>query len=593
MADKLDLVFKKVVNRQYTTTAKQWYEENPGVPFKLKGSDVWIDNIPSVPPTVDTAVVKGFRATNKLSLTKNTSVNNNKAWFCEVGGVKLDSFISPKYGQFYTAEIYIVCGTKNGQQLPTTDPSMWFFDYESGNLTFEGTVLADATGFQLIAYQYIGATADDLASALEGSAWQDPVSSIVDAPTGSETGLVRYLVSATPTGDFVGHANEIAEYDGVNWAFNLPSAGSITYVISLDRLYVYDNNEGWAWSGIDSADLDYDNADSDLNSLSVKDALDELDRLLKTATKLFWVDVNRVDDYVATGTTNKPFKTLAAVASIVGAGDVIQLNPGTYDGASLIIPDQVSVMGSNNTIIENSITFGSDSTSTVVLEKIKFGNAGDVVINNISTMKSLKFDGSLFINNDSVGYDIDINTNVSKSALKVNGNVTLELATVNHNSDQLSLEHIGGKLAFATSKVTGNRAGYIAESSAGNVETDFTSFINAGSGKALNLNNGATALSPNRLYDTWHRGDIDCNETITIVEGVGGGNPTSSVVDNINLIYRGGTQLKNESTIIKDVAGGTLIAKTINDSIDRVAQSMKYDTIHKFLLLEPCIDDIN
>jgi len=587
MADKLDLVFKKVVNRQYTTTQKQWYEENPGVPFKLKGSDVWIDNIPPIPPTVDTAVIKGYRETNKLLLTKDITVNDSKSWYAADGVDRLDGFISPRYGQKYTAKLFIA----GGAEIPTLHACGWFFDYESGNLTFDGT--APGTGFEVVVYKYIGATADDLASALEGSAWQDPVSMIINEPTGSETGLVRYLVSNTPAGIFTDHANEIAEYDGVNWAFTPASAGKITYVISLDRLYVYDNNLGWAWSGIDSADLDYDNADSDLNALSVKDALDELDRLSKTATKLFWVDVNRVDDYVATGTTNKPFKTLAAVASIVGAGDVIQLNPGTYDGASLIIPDQVSVMGSNNTIIENSITFGSDSTSTVVLEKIKFGNAGDVVINNISTMKSLKFDGSLFINNDSVGYDIDINTNVSKSALKVNGNVTLELATVNHNSDQLSLEHIGGKLAFATSKVTGNRAGYIAESSAGNVETDFTSFINAGSGKALNLNNGATALSPNRLYDTWHRGDIDCNETITIVEGVGGGNPTSSVVDNINLIYRGGTQLKNESTIIKDVAGGTLIAKTINDSIDRVAQSMKYDATHKFLLLEPCIDDIN
>ena len=71
MADKLDMVYKKIVNRQYTSAAKNWYEENPGVPFKLKGSDVWVDNIPPAPPGADTAVVIGYRTGNRLILEKD------------------------------------------------------------------------------------------------------------------------------------------------------------------------------------------------------------------------------------------------------------------------------------------------------------------------------------------------------------------------------------------------------------------------------------------------------------------------------------------------------------------------------------------
>ena len=108
MADQLDLVFKKVVNRQYTTEVKKWYEENPGVPFKLKGSDVWVDNIPETPPVSDSAVIAGYRVANKLVMTEDISVNSSKSWYADDTGTKLTGFISPRYGQGYTAELYAV-----------------------------------------------------------------------------------------------------------------------------------------------------------------------------------------------------------------------------------------------------------------------------------------------------------------------------------------------------------------------------------------------------------------------------------------------------------------------------------------------------
>jgi len=596
MADQLDLVFKKVVNRQYTTEVKKWYEENPGVPFKLKGSDVWVDNIPEIPPVSDSAVIEGYRVANKLVMTKDISVNASKSWYADDAGTKLTGFISPRFGQGYTAELYAV---SSGAKILTADTCGWFFDYESGNLTFDGTPPGDpAQGYEIVCYKYIGATADDLAAALEGSAWQDPVLSIAAEPSGTETGGERYLISDTPTpaSVFDGHENELAEYDGVDWKFSSPIPGNITYVVSLDRLYVYDNNDGWAWSGIDAADLDYNNDDSDLNSLSVKDAIDELDTLAKTQTTLFWVDSNRADSYVETGSSTKPYKTLASAVTATTNGDSIHMVPGTYDGAGLQFANNVSVIGDSmdNTFIENDVIIGFDTTSSLTLENVSFNNQNHVILNNVSNLKNIKCNGRLTINSDCVGYNIDVDTEVEGSALTVNGGVVvLDLLTVAQTADQLSLNHVTGRLLLSTAKITGNRAASpVAVSESGSIQTSFTAITNAGGGKALVVNNSALAGTPNKFYDTLQIGGIDCNDAITIVEGVSGGNPTSTVIDDANLIYRGGTQLKNDSSIIKDVAGGTLIGKTINDSVDRVAQSMVYDTTHRYLVLEPCIDDV-
>lgn len=277
MADKTDLVFKRVINREYTTTAKQWYEQDPGQPFILKSSDIWISNVPSTPPAIDTAVVKGYRTGNKLSLTKDTTVNNNKAWLVKISNVRTGGFITPRFGMGYTARLFDGVGT----EVPTTHGCGWFFDYENGILTFDidpSTVGLNVTGFSIITYLYTGETVADLVSATGGSAWQDPVLSYINDPPSMPSLKARYLINTVPTGDWVGHSDSIAEWDGVNWSYTSAISGQITYVIADDRVYVYDNEGSgtWSWSGLDSVDLDYNNSDSGLEATNIKTAMDEL-----------------------------------------------------------------------------------------------------------------------------------------------------------------------------------------------------------------------------------------------------------------------------------------------------------------------------
>jgi len=277
MADKTDLVFKRVINREYTTTAKQWYEQDPGQPFILKATDVWISEIPNTPPETDTSIVKGYRSANRLSLTKDITVNNNKAWLVKISDTRTGGFITPRFGAGYTANLFD--GSNN--QVFTSHSCGWFFDYENGILTFDtdpSTVGLNVSAFSLEVYLYTGETVDNLVDNLGGSAWQDPTLSYINDPPGSPTIGSRYLIKDAPTGAWVGHEHTIAEWTGSNWKYISPVSGAITYVIADDRLYIYDNdNSGtWNWSGIDSVDLDYNNSDSGLEATNLKSAIDEL-----------------------------------------------------------------------------------------------------------------------------------------------------------------------------------------------------------------------------------------------------------------------------------------------------------------------------
>jgi hypothetical protein len=162
MADKLDLVFKKIVARQYTTNAKAWYEEQPGIPFKVSGTDVWMDNLPTTPPSSGTSSVQVF---NTLTLIQDMTVGSQRSWLAEYPtGTRIGSFIPPRYGQGYTVRLY----DANNTEILTTDGSGWFFDYELGVLTFDydpSTYGWNDSAFKIKAYRYIGRTAEDIVPA--------------------------------------------------------------------------------------------------------------------------------------------------------------------------------------------------------------------------------------------------------------------------------------------------------------------------------------------------------------------------------------------------------------------------------------------
>jgi hypothetical protein len=79
--------------------------------------------------------------------------------------------------------------------------------------------------------------------------WQPPVDDIANDPPASPSSGDRVLVGGTPTGDFVGHAWEIAQWDGSDWVFTEPKEGTITYVTDEDEPYKQTAAAGpWVWT---------------------------------------------------------------------------------------------------------------------------------------------------------------------------------------------------------------------------------------------------------------------------------------------------------------------------------------------------------
>lgn len=84
--------------------------------------------------------------------------------------------------------------------------------------------------------------------------WQTEVDAIfVDSPPGSPAAGYRVIVGDSPTGDFSGHAGEIAEWDdsAMVWWFTTPRQGTTTFVKGGDVPY---NQQAastpWVWSKV-------------------------------------------------------------------------------------------------------------------------------------------------------------------------------------------------------------------------------------------------------------------------------------------------------------------------------------------------------
>ena len=132
--DKLDLVFKKLISREYTSGNKKWFEEYPFNTLSLHTDDIFAEEIPEDPPETSTDIIEVL---DKHVLTINNTVTNNLVWQVhetpgDLSSNRYTKFIEPKYGQKYTVRIF----DNNDNEIPTTDLSDWIFLYGPGILVF-------------------------------------------------------------------------------------------------------------------------------------------------------------------------------------------------------------------------------------------------------------------------------------------------------------------------------------------------------------------------------------------------------------------------------------------------------------------------
>jgi len=92
------------------------------------------------------------------------------------------------------------------------------------------------------------ATKEFVESLVQGLDWQDSVLDELADPPGTPATGDRYLVIATATGDWVGHEDDIAEWNGTSWDFASPNTGFAVWIEDVGRQKVY-NGTNWVSFG--------------------------------------------------------------------------------------------------------------------------------------------------------------------------------------------------------------------------------------------------------------------------------------------------------------------------------------------------------
>ena len=154
--NSLDRVLKMLLNRRVTSEGKRYFEEFGDSTLNVHATEIWsttIDEDPAI--AVVDSVVQEY---NLLELSEDITVANQASWYAY--GInsqtleieRLKDWVSDKYGSEYGVKLY---DAEDNQIFPT-DAAEWFFDYQTGILTFSGDIGSFATPFKISGYRYIG-----------------------------------------------------------------------------------------------------------------------------------------------------------------------------------------------------------------------------------------------------------------------------------------------------------------------------------------------------------------------------------------------------------------------------------------------------
>jgi len=77
----------------------------------------------------------------------------------------------------------------------------------------------------------------------------DPVISYINPPPGGPTLGDRYLINSAPSGAWVGHATEVAEWDGGAWVYTVPATDDIIFVTATLSTYRFNGSTWVVYTG--------------------------------------------------------------------------------------------------------------------------------------------------------------------------------------------------------------------------------------------------------------------------------------------------------------------------------------------------------
>ena len=183
---KVDYLFKKIgftktktgVAEDQTSgfsgdTKKAPPNEAIASPLVVPSASLWSDSslIPASPPGSDSAYVEGYRTSNAFRMTVDTTVANERTFiarqtFGDSSSAIKGDWIDTQFGADYLVKVYMGNPSGISTNLSAAGTSgkddVWFFDYSSGVLNFNGADLdgqlagISTDNVYLVGYRYVG-----------------------------------------------------------------------------------------------------------------------------------------------------------------------------------------------------------------------------------------------------------------------------------------------------------------------------------------------------------------------------------------------------------------------------------------------------
>ena len=150
-------------------TTKEPFAESIPSPLVIPDDSIWNQSlsIPGTPPGSTTAIVQVYPSSGALRLTADSSVSGSRAFIAyttynNTSTPILGDWIDTQFGTGYVLKVYKGDPNSGGTLLPaggTGSNDIWFFDYSSGILNFNGTALPSGvndTNIYIVGYRYVG-----------------------------------------------------------------------------------------------------------------------------------------------------------------------------------------------------------------------------------------------------------------------------------------------------------------------------------------------------------------------------------------------------------------------------------------------------
>ena len=160
-------------------TVKAPFAEPIPSPLVIPSGSVWSDSslIPATPPGSSSGTVQVYATASAKQLTVDSTVSGNRTFLARAtpgnnSTAMEGNWIDPSFGADYVIKVFKGDPNSGGVQLSAAGAGSndtWFFDYSSGVLNFNGTIVPSgvtATNIYLVGYRYIGGTGIQPASGI-------------------------------------------------------------------------------------------------------------------------------------------------------------------------------------------------------------------------------------------------------------------------------------------------------------------------------------------------------------------------------------------------------------------------------------------